>query len=173
VAYVGSVKAHKGALLFEELVGRFPKLTWSVLGGGDPEILARLRRLPRVTVRGYYRAGSLPGLLRRRRVGLALMLSIVPESYGLTLDESLSAGVPVIAFDHGAVAARVRELGGGVLVSPEEGIDGVERCLRGILGDPRRAAVPPGITARLPDVHAAARSWRDLYRRLEGEESGP
>ncbi len=95
IAYVGAVHAHKGAHVFEELVGALaatPGLRFTVFGGGDPSILSRLRRLPRVKVRGYYRAGSLPGLLRRESVDLALLLSIWPETYGITLDECRARG---------------------------------------------------------------------------------
>ena len=128
IAYVGAVHAHKGALVFEEVVkdlASTPGLRFTVFGGGDPVLLARLRRLPRVEVRGYYRAGSLPGLLRQEGVDLALLLSIWPESYGITLDECRAAGVPVVAFDHGAMGERVRREGGGSLVGVEDGALGV------------------------------------------------
>jgi glycosyltransferase involved in cell wall biosynthesis len=161
VAYVGSVRAHKGALVFEEVAGRFPELVWSAFGGGDPEILRRWRRTRAIAVRGYYRAAALPRLLRRRRVDLALLPSIVPESYGLTLDECWAAGVPVIAFDHGALAERIRERGGGWLVRPEEGAAGVERRLREVL---RRPEVPSGRGDRPPEE---PRSFADVYRALE------
>jgi glycosyltransferase involved in cell wall biosynthesis len=120
-ALVGGVQAHKGALVFEE-VARQVDLRWTVYGGGDPELLTRLRRLPRVRVRGYYRGGTLPGLLRRDRVDLALLLSIVPESYSLVLDECAAAGVPVVAFELGAVAER---LAAGRLVPLEAGAKGI------------------------------------------------
>jgi len=125
VALVGGVQAHKGALVFEE-VARKINLRWTVYGGGDPELLIRLRRLPRVRVRGYYRHGTLPRLLRRDRVDLALLLSIVPESYSLVLDECTAAGVPVIAFDLGAVRDRLTS---GKLVPLEEGAEGIARAL--------------------------------------------
>ena len=125
-ALVGGVQAHKGALVFEE-VARRVDLRWTVYGGGDPELLARLRRLPRVRVRGYYRSGTLPLLLRRDGVDLALLLSIVPESYSLVLDECAAAGVPVVAFDLGAVGERLQR---GRLVPLEEGAEGIVRALR-------------------------------------------
>lgn len=125
VALVGGVQAHKGALVFEE-VAKQVDLRWTVYGGGDPELLTRLRRLPRVRMRGYYRAGTLPRLLRRDGVDLALLLSIVPESYSLVLDECTAAGVPVIAFRLGAVGDR---LIGGRLVPLEEGAEGIVRAL--------------------------------------------
>jgi glycosyltransferase involved in cell wall biosynthesis len=132
VAYVGAVHAHKGALVFEEVVKALastPGLRFTVFGGGDPSLLARLRRLPRVTVRGYYRAGSLPSLLRQEGVDLALLLSIWPESYGITLEECHAAGVPVVAFDLGAMGERVRREGYGTVVGMEGGAGGVAQAI--------------------------------------------
>ena len=138
VALVGGVQAHKGALVFEEVVKRMAGegLRWTAYGGGEPELLARLRRLPRVRIRGYYRNGTLPRLLRRDHVDVALLLSIVPESYSLVLDECVSAGVPVLAFDLGAVGERLPRLGAGQLVSLEEGAEGMVQALK-------RATLPP------------------------------
>jgi len=168
VAYIGKVVPHKGALVFEEVVRRLapglPGLRWSAYGGGDPELLLRLRRLPRTRVRGYYRSGSLIDHLRRDRVDLALLLSIVPESYSLALSECLAAGVPVAAFDHGAIAERLRRHGGGLLVEPEAGAAGIAAAVAAringlrIPGEPRAdAPLPAG---------GAAQAFADLYREL-------
>ncbi|HEX5760374.1 MAG TPA: glycosyltransferase [Thermoanaerobaculia bacterium] len=136
VAFVGSVLPHKGALVFEEVVRRLAGATdlrWSVYGGGDAAILAHLRRLPRVRVRGYYRSGSLPRLLARDRVDLALLLSIVPESYGFTLSECHAAGVPVAAYDLGALGERIRAEGSGHLLPLAAGAEGVAALLENLL----------------------------------------
>jgi len=173
VAYIGSVQPHKGAMVFEEVVRglpreRWPELRFSAYGGGDPELLLRLRRLPRVKVRGYYRAGSLVGLLRQDRVDLALLLSIVPESYGLALSECLEAGVPVVAFDHGAMADRLREHGGGLLVDPSLGAAGVAALIAELTqGRPvPREGFPQ---AAAPSAEAVAEAFRKLYRELDLE----
>jgi glycosyltransferase involved in cell wall biosynthesis len=167
VAFVGAVHVRKGALVFEEVVRRMAPerlgIHWSVFGGGDADLLQRLSRLPGVSTHGYYRAGTLPRLLQRRRVDLALLLSIIPESYGLTLDECQEAGVPVIAFDHGAVAERVRARGGGILVSLEEQWRGVARTVRAAVADgqlPRPSTITPS------RVHEAAHAYLRLYRAL-------
>lgn len=127
VALVGGVQAHKGALVFEEVVTALAgeDLRWTAYGGGDPELVARLRRL--VRVRGYYRSGTLPRLLRRDGVDLALILSIWPETYCLVLDECAAAGVPVVAFHLGAVPER---LTGGRLVPLEAGAEGIVQEVR-------------------------------------------
>jgi glycosyltransferase involved in cell wall biosynthesis len=171
VAYIGSVQPHKGALVFEEVVRRLPPethpdLRWSAYGGGDPDLLLRLRRVPRVKVRGYYRAGSLVRLLEQDRVDLALLLSIVPESYSLALSECFAAGVPVVAFDHGAIAERVRKHGGGLLVDPLAGAAGIASALAALAGGLRLPPRPvPAIeTSTSGD---AAGAFERLYRELE------
>jgi glycosyltransferase involved in cell wall biosynthesis len=162
IAYVGAVHAHKGALVFEQVVkdlSRAPGLRFTVFGGGDPAILARLRRLSRVKVRGYYRAGSLPGLLRDEGVDLALLLSIWPEAYGITLDECRAAGVPVVAFDHGAMGQRLS--GQGEKVPVHEGAAGIVRAIenastRGL----------PALRVLGPTPAEAATGLQRIYSRL-------
>jgi glycosyltransferase involved in cell wall biosynthesis len=168
LAYVGSVQPHKGALVLEELVGalppdRYPDLRWTVYGGGDRDILRRLRRLPALRVRGYYRAGELPRLLRDHRVDLALLLSIVPESYSLTLDECRLAGVPVLTFDRGATAERVRSSSGGV-VSPNDDTESMLEKLTTILDDGFAGSSLPAF--RPPDAASAAAACLEIYRAL-------
>ena len=171
VAFVGTARVGKGAFVFEKVVhgleaaGRH-RIRWSVFGGGEPELRRRLSRLPGVSIRGYYRAGTLPRLLRKHRVDLALLLSIVPESYGLTLSECWEAGVPVIAFDHGAIAERVRARGGGVLVPPAADWRGVLAALSDVLNGRWPETVPAAATEPPPSVRHAARAHLDLYREL-------
>jgi glycosyltransferase involved in cell wall biosynthesis len=167
VAWVGAVQVYKGALLLEEvyrlLQGDGPRLRWSALGGGDAQLLGRFRALRGVAVRGYWRSGTLPLVLRRGAVDLALLLSVAPEAYGLTLDECWRAGVPAVAFDHGAMAERVRRLGGGILVPPAEGASGIARAVRQAAAGP----VPAVPTAELlPEPRQAAAAHLELYRGL-------
>jgi glycosyltransferase involved in cell wall biosynthesis len=175
VAYIGKVVPHKGALVFEEVIHRmapdFPDLRWSAYGGGDPELLLRLRRLHGLRVRGYYRAGSLIEHLRRDRVDLALLLSIVPESYSLALSECLAAGVPVAAFDHGAIAERLRRHGGGLLVEPEAGAAGIAAAVAARINGLRipgeqRSPDEPASPRGAGGAGGAAQAFADLYREL-------
>jgi glycosyltransferase involved in cell wall biosynthesis len=172
IAYIGKVLPHKGALVFEEVVHRlasgFPDLRWSAYGGGDSELLLRLRRLPGMRVRGYYRSGSLIDHLRRDRVDLALLLSIVPESYSLALSECLAAGVPVAAFDHGAIAERLRRHGGGLLVEPEAGAAGIAAAVAARINGLRIPGENRTLDEALPAGGAggAAEAFADLYREL-------
>jgi len=171
VAYAGSVQPHKGAEVFVEVVRRLAgeageNLRWSVYGGGDADLLARLRTLPGVRVRGYHRSGSLSARLVRDRVDLALVLSIWPEAYNLVLSECRLARVPVLAFDHGAVADRIRAEGGGLLVPPEAGAEGIADALRTMLREGKAPEVAADAAARIPDAEAAARAVHEVYASL-------
>jgi glycosyltransferase involved in cell wall biosynthesis len=186
IAWVGAVQVHKGALVFEAAVQRLTaagrRLRLTVYGGGDAAILTRWRRLPGLRVRGYYRAGSLPALLRRDGVDLALLLSIVPESYGLTLDECAAAAVPVVAFDHGALAERIAAERSGLLLAASLADDpaAAGAALAALLADlldgrlevpPPPIPPPPSASPHLPAAVTAAGAWIELYRALG--ELGP
>ncbi len=156
LALVGSVQPHKGADVFERLVRSWsgPPVRWSSFGNGDPVWLDRLRGAG-VTVRGYYRTGTLTRLLVREQVDAALMLSVVPESYGLVLDECAAAGVPVVAFAHGALAERLPRFGAGRLVALEAGVAGVMAAL---------AEPFPSVT--MTETPDAVEAHLELYRSL-------
>jgi glycosyltransferase involved in cell wall biosynthesis len=172
IAFVGAYRPHKGALVFEDLLrreaGRSGRpVRWSILGSGDPERL-RAARLLGAHVTGHYRAGGLVRRLREERIDVALLLSIWPESFAMTLSECRAAGVPVVAFAHGAMADRIAEEGGGLLVPPGNGADGVAAVLEEVLAGKR--TIPPFHgSATGASAFRAAAERTDLYRTLLGE----
>lgn len=163
VAYVGSAKPHKGAGIFAEIVARLslelPGVRFQAYGGGDPDLLARFRELG-VSVRGYYRHGTLPELLARDRVGLAVLPSIVPESYGLTADECAAASVPVLAFEIGALGERLPPWSRVPLAAGAEGMAG---RIRQILVE---RGGPAGGSFRGTSPREACEAFHSLYERL-------
>jgi glycosyltransferase involved in cell wall biosynthesis len=173
VAFVGAFRPHKGARVFRELVTRRElagrAVKWSVLGSGDAA-LSQEARGNGVRVVGHYRAGSLERRLREEGVDVALLLSVWPETYSLTLTECQSAGVPVLAFGHGAIAERIADEGGGVVVPVENGAEGIaemlEKVLSGEVEVPPFRGGPAGASAR-----DAAAERAELYRALLGEAS--
>jgi len=119
---------------------------------------------------GHYRAGGLVRLLRKERVDLALLLSIWPETFAMTLSECRAAGVPVIAFEHGAIADRVAAEGGGLLVPPDEGTAGVVATLEEVFAGTVEVPRFRGEEASPSALHAASERMA-LYRTLLGESS--
>lgn len=165
IAFVGSVKPHKGSEIFEQLVSLDGAATfrWHAFGGGDAAALRRLDRRG-VKIHGYYRSGSLANRLSQNRIDLALVLSVWPETYCMVVDECLHAGVPVVAFDLGAPADRLRDAG-GLLVPPQDGGRGVFRAIESLATD--RASVPDVAAADLPTAETAADAVRELYSGLQ------
>jgi glycosyltransferase involved in cell wall biosynthesis len=162
IAFVGNVRTHKGGDLLPDIINAIPDAELHIFGGGDAELLRALRRMPNVFVHGYYRAGELPSLLNQHAIGLALLPSIVPESYSLTLSECWLGGVPAVAFNHGAQAERIARSGGGWLAPLDEGADGVVTIVRRWLAGELTTNVP----ATVPSSRDAALAHVALYRSL-------
>jgi glycosyltransferase involved in cell wall biosynthesis len=162
IAFAGNVRTHKGGGLLPDIVNAIPGEEWHIFGGGDEELLCALRRMPNVFVHGYYRAGSLPSLLNKHAIGLALLPSIVPESYSLTLSECWLAGVPAVAFNHGAQAERIAGSGRGWLAPLNEGAAGIVNIVRRWLAGELTTNVP----ATVASSRDAALAHIALYRSL-------
>ncbi|WP_462321007.1 glycosyltransferase [Halochromatium sp.] len=83
-------------------------LRFTLMGFGLDD--ARLRAQG-VEVSGRYPEVDAPGLLKRLSADLVWLPSTCPETFSYTLSLALSAGLPICAFDIGAIAARLRRLG--------------------------------------------------------------
>lgn len=158
VAFAGNVQRHKGAHLLPELARATGEI--HVFGGGDEALFRELRREPKLRLHGYYRAGQLPSLLARHRIGLVVVPSIEPESFCLVISEAWLAGVPVVAFDLGAQGERISTHGGGWLAPRESGVDGLVQLVRAWKSG-TNATIPTSIPTPLD----AARAHLDLYVR--------
>jgi Glycosyl transferases group 1 len=171
IAFVGSFKRQKGAHLLPAIINtaraNHPNIEWHIFGGGEVDLLHAIRQLPGVSVHGYYTATALPCLLAQHHIGLALLPSIEPESFGLTLSECWSAGVPAITFAHGAQAERIGRFGGGWLVPLEADAAGISELLSRWLRGEINATVPATIATPLQ----AARAHLEIYRGLGFEVS--
>lgn len=155
VAFAGNVRRHKGGHLLAEIAQQVRAL--HVFGGGDPELLRALRRMPNVVVHGYYRAGALPSLLARHRIGLVVLPSLFAESYSIVMSQAWLAGAFVAAFDFGAPAERIRRDGGGWLAPLASGAAGLIEIIE--RWTPQR--LPPRV---VPSPSDAARAHVHFYR---------
>ncbi len=120
VAVPGAIGPQKGARQLVDLArhcGRWEDdVAFVVVGHTDRD--PELEAYANVTLAGTYKPGEANAALRRAGCGVALFLSIFPETYSYTLSEALEAGMVPVAYDFGAIAERMRALGVGVLVPP-------------------------------------------------------
>jgi glycosyltransferase involved in cell wall biosynthesis len=168
IAFVGGPHLHKGGALIAPTMGQIlnhdPKAVGFIYGSGDGRLARQLRRTKGIRVRGYYRQGHLPSLLLHDRIAVAVLPSIWPEAYGLVVDECLSVGVPVIAFDHGAVGDRLRSWQAGRLVLLRSGQDGLAAAVSEAVES--RLAVPGSTLSLIPTPATSAREHLGLYQSL-------
>lgn len=59
-------------------------------------------------ITGPYENREVSALLAKYRVSAVLIASVCPETYSYTTSEAIASGYPVIAFDLGAPAERIR-----------------------------------------------------------------
>jgi len=168
VAFIGGVYPHKGGALItrtmEIVRSEKPKAAGFIYGNGDHTLLRQLRKAKNLRIRGYYRSGGLAELLARDKIAVAVLPSILPEAYGLVVDECLAARVPVVAFDHGAVADRLRFWEVDQLVSPKLGALGLAETIIDLLSTCPK--ISESTVKTLPQPEHTAHKHIELYRSL-------
>lgn len=120
VLSIGALSIPKGANVLAALASRAKsaneRLTFKLIGTG-----ADARRLQRagVEITGIYRPADLDRLIDGADPHVVFLPSIWPETWSFVLTSALQHGLPVVAFDIGAPAERLRALGRGHLLPLE------------------------------------------------------
>lgn len=114
VAVLGALNVSKGLRVVQALADAIQQaavpLELSVLGPTS-------ERLPAgVTVTGAYRPNELDRIIGDAAPHILLFPAIWPETWSFVLTEGLRRGLPIVAFDLGAPAARLRAMGRGRLL---------------------------------------------------------
>ena len=118
VALIGAIGTHKGyrVLLACARDARARKLPIEFVVIGHTEDDAPLLATNKVFITGYYGEAEASHLLQREHPDIAWLPSVWPETWSYTLDYALAARLPVMAFDLGAIAERVRDADLGELL---------------------------------------------------------
>jgi GT2 family glycosyltransferase len=118
VGLIGAIGVHKGYQVLLECardaaVRRLP-IEFVVIGHTQND--RPLLKTGRVSITGRYSEIEAPHLLERERPDVIFLPSVWPETWCYTLDYALAAQRPVVAFDLGAIAERLRAAGLGLLL---------------------------------------------------------
>jgi GT2 family glycosyltransferase/glycosyltransferase involved in cell wall biosynthesis len=118
VALLGAIGAHKGyrVLLACARDARTRQLPIEFVVIGYSEDDAPLLATGKVFITGAYGDVEVPDLLRREAADLLWLPSVWPETWSYVLDHALASAVPIVAFDLGAIAERLRGAGRGELL---------------------------------------------------------
>jgi hypothetical protein len=118
VALIGAIGGHKGYKILlacaQDARARRLPLDFVVIGYTEND--APLLKTGRVSITGRYTEAEAPHLLRREKPDVAWFPSVWPETWCYALDHALNLGLPVLAFDLGAIAERLRAAGLGELL---------------------------------------------------------
>lgn len=112
----GHINGGKGELLLKELIPNLPDGIELVLLGSAH--LSSHFIFENVMTIDHYRREELGDLVGTIRPDIAMLPSLVPETYGYVLSEMLQLGVPVICSNVGAYAERAQHLPGVTVVEP-------------------------------------------------------
>ena len=162
LAVVGAIGRHKGFDLLRRMVevtaqNRIPFFL-TVIGYTSDDAL--ILRNGNAKVTGTYLPSELRGLLAEADPDFVFLPSVWPETYSYVLSEVWQAGYPVVAFDFGAQAERIRAVGGGVLIPPTRDTGAVLDSLLKARGELA--------TIRIPTVAGGTVATLDAYYR-QGE----
>ena len=108
VAFVGAIFPHKGAEIMADLTAKITKtdkIKMHLFG----MTTASIRNKKYYKDHGKYNRKELAGLLSKNKIDLVCIFSLSPETYAYTVDEVVLAGVPILTFDIGAGAERVKD----------------------------------------------------------------
>lgn len=124
VSFVGVVSTHKGGKVLEELVKKQEKnIEFHLFGKTEFESLKKNKK--NYTNHGIYKRSDLSKLLSESNINLACLFSIWPETYSYTLTECIQNNIPVLTFDIGAIAERVKENNLGYVIPINSSIDDI------------------------------------------------
>ena len=142
IGIVGEISVQKGAMIVRQLVERVerehPGVRIVVLGNLDIALKSE-----RLKVTGTYRRQDLVRLIESHGINMFLFPSIWPETFSYVVAELILLGVPVVAFDLGAPAERLRGYANGRLCKAIDAAAALETLVgfhRSLAGEEASAA---------------------------------
>jgi len=107
IGVLGKLNMQKGAQVVADLARRIERdgVDARIVVIGSLEIAFRS---PRLEVTGDYSRDDLPRLVERHGVNMFFFPSIWPETFSYVISEMTALGLPIVAFDLGAPAERLR-----------------------------------------------------------------
>lgn len=120
VAFIGAIGEKKGSKDIARMIEKQGNgINWFLMGlVGDTSVLKVNN--PNVHVTGPYSSNDIPSMIKKYKIDLVVILSVVPETFSYTISEAILCGVPVLVRDIGALGERIRDNKCGWIVSTSE-----------------------------------------------------
>lgn len=142
IGLLGRLTKHKGRSLVKQMVDIIEKENLNiriVLIGSSSKAL----KSPVYKETGTYTRDSIPKLILENDIDIFLIPSIWPETFSYTTEEIMKMDMPIMCFDIGAPAERVKKYEKGIII-PEISARGIlksiqtEVLVKEVLGMPKR-----------------------------------
>ena len=134
MAVIGAIGDHKGARILEQCVAdassRALPIQFSIVGFTSS---ATLNASSEISITGAYKEDEVFDRLQEVGAHAAFLPSVWPETYSYTLSIALESGLPVFAFDLGAMGERLRKLERRTLL-PVEAMHDAQRINDALIG---------------------------------------
>jgi glycosyltransferase involved in cell wall biosynthesis len=176
VAVIGSIGVHKGYDILlacaRDAADRELPVEFVVFGHSSDD--APLFATGKVFVTGPYDEAELPELLAREACNAALFASVWPETWNYALTYALRDGLPIVAFDLGGIAERLRDRKKVVLLPLGRDPAHINDALLSFASAPNDTVLRPAITQRFVESSelggGAARAISQIAISIEAEE---
>lgn len=153
VAIIGAIGEQKGRAVLLACARHAAlhnlALEFVLIGFADEE--DALLRTGKVFITGRYDEAELPELLAREAPAAIFLPSVTPETWSYSLSHALTTGLPIVAFDIGAIAERLgRAAQPCRLLSLETGAAQINEVLTDLSSTDAPSAKPPVVAAPAP-----------------------
>ena len=138
VAFIGVMCNHKGGNILKKLINKSDNsnIKFHVFGISEIEELKKNKK--NYVYHGKYKRDNLIKLLKENNINLICFFQIWPETYSYTLNEAIAAGIPVLSFDIGAGAERVKKYNLGWTIDVNSDIKEIEIVINNIIKNPEK-----------------------------------
>lgn len=182
IGVVGRINVHKGSRIVQEMAVEIDRrradAQVTVLGALDGG-----QNSHSITVTGSYERAELANMLAARKVNVVAFTSIWPETFSFVISEIMSLGLPIVCFDLGAPAERVKKYRLGRVVPLSNGsaiLDAAIALRDDLIQESTKAHAPVSAgqgkrvaSAGIPNVSRTTQRSATLLRRMMGYEKSP
>ena len=164
IAFVGAIGIHKGRNILTGMV-KSPKLKKSRIHLFG-KLFNPIKTNKKYIDHGVYKREELKKLLQENDIKLVCLFSTWPETYSYTLTECIACGVPVVSFDYGAIAERIKKYNFGWIIS-NNSIDEIVESINKILSNKEEydKVIQAINDYKILTVSDMAKEYRKLYQK--------
>ncbi|MFT8350523.1 glycosyltransferase [Clostridium saccharoperbutylacetonicum] len=166
IAFIGGLSPSKGSGIIYDLIlkNKNKKIEWHLFGNIGDRRLNLLKRSD-VIKHGRYDRTDIVKMLNDKCVDLICIFSIWPETYSYTLSEAISARIPILATDIGALGERIKKDGIGWTIRHDADIKEILDRINKVIVDKDDYLIKYDNVNKvnLPSKQEMSKYYEDLY----------